>query len=49
MSFCFQMTIFSEARIQSNRGDEFVPFPPWNKQIELRSAGALNQSPLFHD
>jgi hypothetical protein len=47
MSFCFQVTVLTEARIQSNQGDVFVHFTPWNRQIELRSAGALNQSDFF--
>jgi hypothetical protein len=44
MSFCFQIPMFSEARIQSDKSDESVHFPPWNKQIEFRSIAPLNQS-----
>ena len=42
-----QVTLLSTKPLHSNNSDEFVPFPPWDKQLEFRSAVPLNQSHYF--
>jgi hypothetical protein len=44
MSFCFQITVLSAMRIQSDNRQEAVHFPPWDKPIEFRSVGELSKS-----